>query len=59
VPWGGGPPQRCREEMTTFAGIEPSTAPVKAPFSWSYALDGRQYIGFVGSSGVYSFALPK
>jgi len=24
VPWGGGPPQRWREEMTTFAGIEPS-----------------------------------
>jgi catechol 2,3-dioxygenase len=24
VPWGGGPPQRWREEMTKFAGIEPS-----------------------------------
>ncbi|MHB8285754.1 MAG: VOC family protein [Caulobacteraceae bacterium] len=24
VPWGGGPPQRWREEMTNFAGIEPA-----------------------------------
>lgn len=24
VPWGGGPPQRWREEMTPFTGIEPS-----------------------------------
>jgi catechol 2,3-dioxygenase len=24
VPWGAGPPQRWREEMTKFAGIEPS-----------------------------------
>ena len=24
VPWGGGPPQRWREEMTNFAGMEPS-----------------------------------
>jgi catechol 2,3-dioxygenase len=24
VPWGGGPPQRWREEMTKFVGIEPS-----------------------------------
>jgi catechol 2,3-dioxygenase len=24
VPWGGGPPPRWREEMTKFAGIEPS-----------------------------------
>jgi len=24
VPWGGGPPQRWREEMSKFAGIEPS-----------------------------------
>lgn len=23
VPWGGGPPQRWREEMTKFTGIEP------------------------------------
>ena len=23
VPWGGGPPQRWREEMTRFTGIEP------------------------------------
>jgi len=24
VPWGGGPPQRWREEMSKFAGIEPT-----------------------------------
>jgi catechol 2,3-dioxygenase len=24
VPWGSGPPQRWREEMTMFAGVEPS-----------------------------------
>lgn len=28
VPWGGGPPQRWREEMTHFAGIEPGGGPL-------------------------------
>jgi catechol 2,3-dioxygenase len=28
VPWGAGPPQRWREEMTPFAGIEPGGGPL-------------------------------
>ncbi|MFC0406970.1 VOC family protein [Roseomonas elaeocarpi] len=28
VPWGSGPPQRWREEMTHFAGIEPGGGPL-------------------------------
>ena len=28
VPWGGGPPQRWREEMTLFDGIEPAGGPL-------------------------------
>lgn len=28
VPWGGGPPQRWREEMSQFHGIEPAGGPL-------------------------------
>ena len=38
VPWGGGPPQRWREEMTHFDGIEASGGPVAR---WTSLTDPR------------------
>ena len=38
VPWGAGPPQRWREEMTPFAGIEPGGGPLARWTSLSEAM---------------------